>query len=122
LYILSGQCGVDRYLITVKRPWEKYLVKTVAVDKNLSQDGIRALLRTEANDFIDENFKSIGDLNGMSVHAEKAKGLIVQQEKEFQNQVKSLGTDNSMRFTKYETVWLQEAGFFSGILCSITFN
>jgi hypothetical protein len=67
--------SMEPYLITVKRPGEKPLVKTVDVDKNLSRDEIMALLRTEANNFINENVRNIEDLDGMSVHAEKAKDL-----------------------------------------------
>jgi hypothetical protein len=84
---------MEPYLITVRRPGEEPLVKTVAVDRNLSQDDIRAFLKTEANDFINENVKGIDDLNGMSVHAEKAKDLSADQEKEFQNQVRNLDAE-----------------------------
>jgi hypothetical protein len=87
--------SMEPYLITVKRPGEKPLVKTVGVDKNLSQDEIKELLKTQANAFINENVRNIDDLDGMSVHAEKAKGL-TGEEKEFQNQAKNLDAGKSI--------------------------
>ena len=44
---------------------------------------------------LNENVRNIEDLDGMSVHAEKAKGLTGDQKQEFQNQVRNLDDGKS---------------------------
>jgi hypothetical protein len=94
----------ESYFIIINKPGEEPLAKTVAVDKNFSQDELKEFLKKEANVFINECVRNTDDLNGISVRAEKAASLSNEAQREFYRQIGSntaeKGFENSVEIAR----------------------